>query len=481
MGGNMAMFKSPPMAHQMQAIERAWKRDAFGLFHEMGAGKTFTTINLAAARYAEGQIDRLLVVCPTALIDVWHNDYDGGQMKEHCPIPYEVQVMSAGYIPRWVTDDRLKVFVVGIEALSIKQGRAMKFAWAFTERGHHNAMMVVDESSRIKNHRSTRTKNVVLLGGRCKNRMALTGTPITQGIEDLYAQFQYLDAKVIACPSWTVFKNRYCLTIPVRGAPQGVEKIVGYQRMDELLNRIAPYVDVVTKKECMDLPDKIYEPNIVVKPSEEQLRIIRDLRASYAAEAADRTLTTTTALERMTRYQQIIGGSFPFQEEGQNEVIPIPGGNPKLEALEQVLEEIPRSAKVIIWARFRPEIQYIVRRLSDLYGPDSIREFHGGTARTERARFVADFQQDSSVRFFVSNQSTGGYGITLTAATYAIYYSNTFSYEDRSQSEDRCHRRGTVNHVTYINLEMDIKEDRMILLAVKQKRDLADLVTEKLQ
>jgi hypothetical protein len=61
-----------------------------------------------------------------------------------------------------------------------------------------------------------------------------------------------------------------------------------------------------------------------------------------------------------------------------------------------------------------------------------------------------------------------------------VYYSNTFSYEDRYQSEDRAHRKGQENHVTYQDIEMDVPQDKMILKAIRRKRDLAEIVEEDL-
>lgn len=468
------------MSHQLVALRRAFPLAPFGFFHEMGAGKTYTTIQLAMARFQAGQIDRLLIVCPTTLIDTWADPLYGGELAKWMHIPYEVQTMSAGYTPVWKTNDRLKAFVVGVESLSIKGGRAYKFALSFAAKG--KTMMAVDESSKIKNHKSIRTKSVIDIGGQAAYRNILTGTPITQGLQDLFAQFNFMDGRIIDCKNFTVFRNRYCVISPVRGAPAGVYKIIGYQRVEELLKKIDPYVHVVTKDQCMDLPDKIYIPNIVVEPSKEQLSAVRDLRSMYATQSEDKILETSTALERLTRYQQIIGGTFPYQEDGENKAQPIPGKNPKLDALLEILEDtVPNDAKVIIWARFIPEIKYIQQTLESKFGPNSLVLYHGKVTREERSHAVHRFQNDSRVRFFVSNQATGGYGLTLTAATYVIYYSNTFSYEERMQSEDRCHRKGQTSHVTYINIEMNLPEDRMILKAVRQKKDLADMVTEELQ
>ena len=194
----------------------------------------------------------------------------------------------------------------------------------------------------------------------------------------------------------------------------------------------------------------------------------------------DDEITVSTVLERMMRYQQVIGGSFPFEEEGEYNTKPIPGGNPKIDEMMELLSGLPETTKVIIWARFVPEIGYITEAIKTEYGESSIVQFYGATDNEARRANVKRLQEDPTCRFIVSNQTVGGYGQTWTAATYVIYYSNSFSYEDRYQSEDRAHRKGQHNHVTYQDIEMAVPEDKMILRAIRKKRDLAEEVEEAL-
>ena len=238
-------------------------------------------------------------------------------------------------------------------------------------------------------------------------------------------------------------------------------------------------MDVVKKEDCMDLPPKIFE-KMIVKPSKEQIKAIKDLQASWSAEQENREITVDSVMTRMTRVQQIVGGTFPYEGEDGYETIEIDGKNPKLGALEEILESIGDDTKVIIWCRFRPEIRYVVRFLQNTYGHGSVVEYHGDVESDQRTEHRIKFQEDDSVRFFVANQQTGGYGLTLTAASVVVYYSNSFSYEDRRQSEDRCHRKGQTRPVTYIDIEMEVLDDQKILLAIARKQDLATLVDEEL-
>jgi SNF2 family DNA or RNA helicase len=240
-------------------------------------------------------------------------------------------------------------------------------------------------------------------------------------------------------------------------------------------------VDYVTKKDCLDLPDKVYADPLLVKPTEDQARVMKQLATEYSMEDGNEEITVSTVLERMLRYQQVIGGTFPYESESGNyETRPISGRNPKLEAMLEYIADLPDNAKVIIWARFVPEIGYIADAIAEEYGEESYCTFFGATSSDERKQNSERFQNDPSRRFMVSNQTVGGYGQTWTAATYVVYYSNTFSYEDRHQSESRPHRKGQENQVTYQDIEMAVVQDRMILKAIKRKKDLAKIVEESL-
>ncbi len=465
-------YKVPPMGHQLVALRKAYKPPEYALFHEMGTGKTYTAINLAAARYKSGLIDALIVICPTPVKHVWETE-----LEFCCPVDYSVWVWQSGdrVGEKWfrVKKDELKIIVVGVESLSIRNGRSIQMLEYFQR--FHKLMVVVDESSRIKNYKALRTKNVIKVGGYADFRMILTGTPVTQGMEDLFGQFLFLNANIIGCKNYFVFRNRYC----VMGGFQG-KQILGYQFKEDLLNKLKPYVDYVTKEQCLDLPDQVYPEPIIVQPTDEQKRVMLQMKNEYAMEDQGKEITVSTVLERTLRYQQVIGGTFPFEEDGRYETQPISGRNPKLEATLEYLGDIPKTSKVIIWARFVPEIRYLIEALRAEYGEDSTLEFYGATDHDQRRENSRLFQTDPTRRFIVSNQTVGGYGQTWTAATYCLYYSNTFSYEDRYQSESRPHRKGQHHNVTYQDIEMAVPQDRMILKAVRKKRNLALEVEEEL-
>ena len=140
-----------------------------------------------------------------------------------------------------------------------------------------------------------------------------------------------------------------------------------------------------------------------------------------------------------------------------------------LECLEEV------EGKAIIWATYREDIKNIVETLKKLYGEDSTVEYHGGVDSTLRQDHITQFQDKTGpARYFVGNPQTGGYGITLTAASTVVYYSNSYDLEKRLQSEDRAHRIGQKNKVTYVDIICNNSVDEKIVESLRKKINIAN-------
>ena len=150
----------------------------------------------------------------------------------------------------------------------------------------------------------------------------------------------------------------------------------------------------------------------------------------------------------------------------------------KFDELLSVLEEV--DGKVIIWANYTYDIQMIARLLAKEYGPQSVRTYFGETSPEDRQQMVKDFQEpEHALRFFVGQPRTGGYGLTLTEAHTVIYFSNNYDLEVRLQSEDRAHRIGQRNNVTYVDIVTEGTVDEKILRALREKINIASEVLKE--
>jgi SNF2 family DNA or RNA helicase len=264
------------------------------------------------------------------------------------------------------------------------------------------------------------------------------------------------------------FQYRYAVMNRRNVGSHSFNQIVGYRNLEELSGLLKKFSSRVMKDDCLDLPKKIYTRRSV-QLSEDQARIYRDLKEYALAHIEDEEfMTTTNVMTQLLRMQQVLSG---HTKSDNGEVIEIK--DHRLNELMDCLEEV--EGKAIVWSRFRYDIKRIEKALTKKYGPRSTVSYFGDTSDTKRSEAIESFQ-NGEARFFVGNPQTGGYGITLTAANTVVYFANSFDLAVRMQSEDRAHRIGQKQHVTYIDLIAEGTIDERIVKALRDKMDVASVV-----
>jgi len=361
----------------------------------------------------------------------------------------------------------VKIFVINVEAFSSQRG--LDAARAFLFQNPQN-MMIIDESTTIKNRRALRTKNLVALRERALYRRILTGSPITKSPMDLFSQCDFLKDRALGFNSYFAFQARYAQVQRRTMGHRSFQQIVGYQRLEELTNKLDQFSNRVLKEDCLDLPDKVYIKR-VVPLTNDQTNVYNQMKLLALAQMDNGELATTASvLTQIMRLQQICCG-FLQPDEGEMREIK----SNRLDELMNLSDEV--QGKAIIWATYTHDIQQIADALRGRFGPEAVATYYGGTPQEERQDIVQRFQTKSDpLRFFVGQPKTGGYGITLTAANTVIYYSNSYDLEIRLQSEDRAHRIGQSNKVTYIDLVAPDTIDEKILTALRAKINIASQV-----
>ena len=429
---------------------------------EQGTGKTKVVIDNSAYLYSKGEISALVVIAPNGVHRNWIREVDT-HLPDWCEhqITYYRSGMNKKEIEAFESvrssKDCLKIFTFNVEAFTSPKA----VHWMEKILLSNDVMLVVDESTRIKTPGAKRTKLITKFGKQVKYKRILTGTPITKNAADVYAQFKFLDPQILGYDSFYSFRNQYCV---MGGFEQ--RQIIAYKNLDELSRNVEGHSFRVLKKDCLDLPPKIYQRHFV-EMSERQKKMYNTMKKGFIAELEGNVIEAPEAITRLLRLQQILCGWFPTENE---RVQPIDEKNPRIEALKDVLEGI--ESKVIIWARFRADIRAIERLLGDLAV-----SYHGGVDSDARELAIERFQKGDA-KYFIGTPQAGGTGLTLTAAEYAIYYSNSFDLEQRLQSEDRCHRIGTKNNVTYIDIECQKSIDSKIIKALRDKKNIADIITK---
>jgi SNF2 family DNA or RNA helicase len=330
-------------------------------------------------------------------------------------------------------------------------------------------MMAIDESTTIKTHTSTRSKNTEKVGRGARFRRIMTGSPVTKSPMDLYQQCAFLSDGCLNVDSYYVFQARYAVTIERSVNTHTFKEIVGYRRLDELKEKLDRFAFRVKKEECLDLPEKLYVKR-EVDLTDEQIKVYNQMKNLALAQIQGGLVSTVNALTQLMRMHQIVCGHVKMDD---GTVVNLQ--NNRVKELLSVVEET--DGKIIIWANYRYDIEAIKLALAKEYGMNAIGTYYGDTDVDERKRVVEEFQKpDSEMRFFVGNPSTGGYGLTLTAASTMVYYSNSFDLEKRLQSEDRAHRIGQTKNVTYIDLIAPNTVDEKIVKALREKINIATQV-----
>ena len=464
-------FKTEPYAHQLKALGASHNKENFALFMEMGTGKSKVLVDNIAMLYDKGKINAALIVAPKGVYRNWERQEIPIHMPDHIVhnvvtwSPVTTKKQQKENLKLFKHGEQLTIFLMNIEAFSTKKGLdiAQRFLLA------HQTLMAIDESTTIKSPTARRTKNVLKLRNYAKYRRILTGSPVTKSPLDLYTQCYFLDPYYLDFTSYYTFRNRYASMVDRNVGSHSFKLVTGYVRLDELNSKLNNFSYRVLKEDCLDLPDKVYMKRFVAM-TPEQTKLYEEMKKHALAELDGKMTSAASALAQMVRLHQITCGHLATDD---GEVTQIK--NNRINELLDVIEEA--NGKVIIWAIYRHDIKQIESALAEKYGKDSVKSFYGDTADSDRQDIVNAFQdRESNLRFFVGNPRTGGYGLTLTASHTVVYYSNSYDLEIRLQSEDRAHRIGQKEKVTYVDLISEKTVDEFIVKNLRAKINLATKV-----
>ena len=465
------VFKTEPYDHQREAFAASAERANFALLMDMGTGKTKVDIDSMGLCFEKGIIDFAIIVAPKGVIRNWVPE-----IAAHLPERIEREIVlwrpSLSKAHRKELMDlhentgKMKFLLMNIEAFSTKKG--VDVAEFFVKK--FKVFMTVDESTTIKNRQAKRTKAVCSVGRGATMRRILTGSPVTKSPMDLYSQMEFLSPDILGFKSYYAFQGRYAVVQRRSMGAHSFNQILGFQRLEELTETLDEHSFRVRKEDCLDLPEKVYMRREVELTAEQSEAYVQMKNLALARLDSGDLATTQNVLTQIMRLQQICLGSLT---DDDGTVHPLKSN--RQNALLDICDEI--QGKAIIWATWTQDIRSIAEALRDRFGVEAVATLHGETPDSDRQQIVETFQdRQSELRFIVGHPKTGGYGLTLTAANTVIYYSNSYDLELRLQSEDRAHRIGQENKVTYIDLISPKTIDEKIVDALRNKIKIADLV-----
>jgi len=451
---------STPMRHQQAAFEKMLPSRVGALFMDMGTGKSLVVIMLALAR--REKISRVVWCCPvslkrnTARQILTHTD-----ATEDDVFLFDDRVTDAA-LPAvgWV--------IVGLESI----GGSDRVTMALNALVDERTMVVCDESSYIKGHRAKRTRRLTLIANRARYRLVLNGTPISQGVEDLYAQMRFLSERILGYRSWYSFQRAH-----LEWSEKFKGRIDSRRGEDYLTARMAPYVYQVTKDECLDLPEKLPASARYVSLTPEQQDLYEAAKIRFENEVMnleEEDMMGVIVYRLFGALQAIASGVVPAGFEGHGQPI----ANRKIDELIAALRQI-EDRHVVVWCRYQANVEQIEAALAEERPEMPVMTYYGDLNERQRDANLQAWVERGGV--FLATASCGGYGLNeLVEARYALFFSNAFKYSERLQAEDRLHRPGQTRNVGYVDLWARCGIEERIESALYRKGDALETFRREL-
>lgn len=439
-------------------------KQQFALFAEMGTGKTYSALWWAEWLMENEAIDAILLVGLNGMYRNWKREIDKLSSKEWRVATYSAVMRKADreeverVCKRFGTDEgKGHVLLMNVEGFS--SAKAVQVARKFLT--NNRALMIVDESTSIKGHKSKRTKALTDLGGLAARRLIMTGTPTPASPLDLYAPFRFLKPGLIQPEKQFLFEKKYTIKEKKHFGQRSFEVIVGYQNQEDLQEQIRPHSHRVLKKDCLDLPEKSYD-RLDFELSSEMRGKYELMREELIAEIEGEDIIQATSLmAKMHKLQQMACG-YVTDDEGNGHLIDDSRFNLAVDWVQS------SGSQVILWCPY----VFALRRLSEkLSGMTTVSPFWGEITEKQRAEGLEAWHRGDS-QVFLGNPMSAGYGLTLTEANSMLFFANDPRLELRLQAEDRFHRIGQTEPTTVYDIVASGTRDERLVELLMSKHDV---------
>lgn len=441
------MSDSAPKAlpHQEIGSQFLEERAAAALLDEQGLGKSRQMLDALSLAIAKDDIQAAVIICPNTIKATW-----GEEIERFTSHTYAI--FGAGKSARRMAFQSLKasLYVINYEAVTAELA-SLKALLKFKRMA-----LVLDESHRIKTPDAKVTRSIHALGPLAHKRYIMSGTPVANKPEDLWAQYYFLDHGHLLGRTFEEFRSLYCTAAG------------GYTNLDQLRQRIREVSIRREKADAIELPEKTIlrvpvrlhgRQRQMYEELRERLALwVRDLSGDEVLAQAENILTRLIRLAQLASNPSLIDSSY-----GE-----LPA---KFEAIDSILGDqvSDLQSKAIIWTSFVDNISALQKRYSHL-NPVTI---HGNMTGDEKQRSVRAFRRDPGVRLLVANPAAAREGLTLTEANMAIYLDRTFNLVDYLQSQDRIHRISQTRPCSIVLIVAEGTIDEFVDFSLEQKHRLA--------
>lgn len=445
--------------HQVLGVRLARINKRFGFWFDTRTGKTRMMIQAMYEALRSGRCQRALVICPTSIIPSWLKDFEEfkPELKVAAYYGTDKQKQTALKTP-------CHVFIISMEIVvrNIKLLRQIGFTYA-----------VVDESSKLKSHRSQISKTLLDYSHELDYWYLLSATPAPNNEAEYYVQMRTID-EFIFPPIRTAFVNTYFDNVSRNPA---FEKLVIKPTMKTAFMNKVKTKSVYVDQDVMPTAGKewhLYE----YAPEEATLKVYEEFRRNAVIELSESTKISTDMIAAVNAKLSQITSGFIIDTDAVNEnKLLRKVGEPTTKqeiyrlpseyAISQRAQETAKllnmlDGQIVIWANYKQEFA----DLKALLGDES-RCINGATPTQDKFEYIKQFKAHK-VKYLICHPLSVGMGINLTEAHHAVYYSLTYSYEALKQSSERicghievqpnkCHywivvAQGTIDAAIYKNV-----------------------------
>lgn len=457
--GVLHLYKTQPRQHQIEGFNYGMNSEKWLLADDQGLGKTFQTLNIALAKREQNWFKHCLIVVGVNNLKLnwWHEI-----LKHTNEQPYILgqrviqRGPNKGKLTFKDTKEKMEDLVNGVDnffiIVNVESLRNIELANQLQRmcRSGEIGMVIADEIHKCKNPNSQQGKGFQKLIS--KERIALSGTPLMNSIEDLYIIFKWLG---LENHTFTQYKNHYCIF-----GGFGDHQIIGYKHKNEIIEKLNSCMLRRKKEDVLDLPPKNDIP-MYVEMTKEEWKLYEEVRTALR-EQIDKIKLSPNPLAQLTRLRQVTGFSGLLSTTATQ--------TSKLDMMLQIIEDcVKNDEKVVVFSEFSQIIDEAFNRCKK-YNPGKIT---GDIKLTERDLAVQKFQNDENCKVLLGTRQAMGTGITLTAGNNVIFLDEPWNDANKKQAMDRCHRIGTTKTVNVYTLLCEDTIDEVVNEIVLKKGELA--------
>jgi len=424
--------------YQKEIVNDALNQGSYGIFMDTGTGKTAVGLEIT------NHFNKTLVVSPLSIIDAaWIED---------CKRFYT----NKKIVSLWSTNkkDRIEflnteadIYVINFDGIKVIFNEILEKKFD---------CIIVDESSKMKNHKSQITQYLLKLLDVIPNRFVLSGCPAPNHNSEMFSQMKFINPDI--------FGNNYYGFL-AKYFNQDMENPHRWyqtqENKDSYFNRLSTQSKFIRKVDCLDLPDKIFQVR-KFELCKEQKKYYENMLQDIKDNINQWSKFEFTA--KLMKLREIISG-FIINKDGTISEFETQKDNELFSVIEDIGDK-----PIIIWCQFTHEVNRLAKKFN-------------GTALTSKTKnrdiVISDFK-NNKIKLLFTNPKLVGHGLTFINCNYNIYYSLSFSYEEFKQSQDRIHRIGQVNKCTYIILQGKNTIDEIMYKCLQNKKSAVDELYLKL-